>query len=250
MSIDRLFAVSVSLALLPLTVYAQTPAPSPPPEWSGEAGLSYVQTGGNTDTQTVGLSAKGLRQTRQWKAEARGAFLRTESADLVTAKKWTALGRGDRSLTERLSAYGQTTFLRDLFAGIERENAFDAGALLKLLLGPRHTLSTTAGLAYTTESRIAPAEDRSFLGSRFGAAYRLKIREGSEAGADADYLLAFGDPGASRAHTALTLTSALGRVLALRVSHQLSYVREPVPGKKKTDTELLASIVARWPPPR
>src|SRR5687767_186973 len=98
MRIHRGLALFGCLAFLPPSIHAQSASPPPPPEWSGEAGLSYVQTGGNTDTQTVGLSAKGLRQTRQWKAEARGAFLRTESADLVTAKKWTALGRGDRSL--------------------------------------------------------------------------------------------------------------------------------------------------------
>lgn len=243
----RTFATCAALLLAPGLAAAQ-PA-SPPPPWSGDAGLSYVQTGGNSETKTVGLAAKGVRENAPWRFESRAAFLRTESTDLVTAKKWAALLRGERALGPRLSAFAQTTWLRDIFAGIKRESAVDAGALYKLLTGPRHLLSTSAALAFTDESRLPPAADRRFAGSRVGVAYRLKFGARAELGADGDYLLPFGDFGQSRAHSALTLTSTMSRALALKLSHQLSYVKEPVPGKKNTDTELLASIVARWPPP-
>jgi putative salt-induced outer membrane protein YdiY len=216
--------------------------------WSGEAGLSYVQTGGNSEAQTLGLSLQGLHQREPWKLLARAGVLRSETAEVLSVEKWAALLRADRTIRARLSAFAQTSYLRDLFAGIERENAVDAGLLYELVKTDRHALAASAALAYTDESRTAPGEDRSFAGTRAGLSYGLKLRAG-ELGAHADYLFSLGDSGGSRARTGLTLTSALSRFLAVRISHQLGYVREPVPGKEKTDTELLASIVARWPPP-
>jgi hypothetical protein len=200
--------------------------------WSGEAGLSYVQTGGNTETQTVGAAARLTHDGARWKTEAQAGFLRGEAADTVTAKKWTAIGKAARAFDERLSAFGQTSYRRDLFAGIERENLLDA----------------TGTASFTDESRIAPADDRSFVGGRLGAAYRWKLRPSSELAVDADYLQGLNDADASRAKTAVSVTSALARILALKLTHKLEWVKEPVPGKRRTDTELLASIVARWPP--
>jgi putative salt-induced outer membrane protein YdiY len=242
-------AVLVSCCLMAAAAgaRAQDAAASPPPVWTGEAGLSYVQTGGNTQTQTIGTSARLTHEGGVWKAEAQAAFLRAEASDEVTAKKWTALAKGSRALGDRLGAYGQTTFLRDVFAGIERENAFDLGGILKVLSGPRQVLDATATVAFTDESRLG-AEDRSFLGGRLGAAYKLKLAQASELAVEADYLQGFSDADASRARTAVSITSALGRILALKVTHKLAWVKEPVPGKDGTDTELLASIVARWPP--
>lgn len=246
MSSPRLAALAV-LCATPALAQAP-PASPPPPPLAAEAGLSYVQTGGNSDTQTVGLAVQALRWDPKWRVLGRAAFLRNEADDVVSAKKWSALLRGERALTERLAAYAESTFLRDVFAGIERENALDLGAAYDAVKDDRHLLVASLALAFTDESRTAPAEDRSFGGLRPGVGYRLKLRAG-ELLAAADWLQAFGDTGASRGRVNVAVASALSRLLALKVSHQLAYVKEPVPGKKKTDRELLASIVARWPPP-
>lgn len=226
---------------------AQDDEPPPPPPWASEAGLSYVQTGGNTDTQTVGLAAQ-LVHTGRWSAEASGSLLRTESADTVTAKKWTGLLRGTRLVRPRLRVLAQASFVRDLFSGIEREVAFDGGVEVELLDGPRHTLASRLSVAGTNEHRIAPAGDRAFVGLRAGGTYRLAIGDGSELVAEASYLRGLDEPSASRARTTVSATSSLGRLLALKVAHKLVWLQSPVPGKKATDTELVASIVARWPP--
>jgi len=52
MSILRALTGFLCLAGLPL--HAADPAPPPPPIWSGEGTLSYVQTGGNSDNKTFG----------------------------------------------------------------------------------------------------------------------------------------------------------------------------------------------------
>jgi putative salt-induced outer membrane protein YdiY len=225
---------------------AQEPPSSPSTGWQGEAGLSYVQTGGNSDTQTFGVAGK-LLHTGKWSGEASGSLLRTESDDEVTAKKWNGLLRGTRLVRPRLRVLAQTTFLRDLFAGIERETAFDGGVQVELLGGERETLSASLSLAAAHEDRIAPAADRTFLGMRTGVSWRRALGSGSEILAEGNYLRGLDDPRASRAQTSLAVTSSIARVFALKVAHRLLWLQSPVPGKKAADTELVASLVARWP---
>ena len=44
----------------------------------------------------------------------------------------------------------------------------------------------------------------------------------------------------------LAATAALSTRLSLKVSHKLSYLNEPVPGFRKTDTILSAALVANF----
>ena len=66
------------------------PRPPPPPRWERKAELSLVSTGGNTDTQTLGLGASVIFRPGKWTTEARTAFVQSETDDIQTAKSLTA----------------------------------------------------------------------------------------------------------------------------------------------------------------
>jgi len=223
--------------------------PPPPPLWSGEGTLSYVQTGGNSESLTIGSSLRALYQSAPWKAELRAAFIRTKTEDLVSAQKFTAQLRGERAFNASVSAYGQASFLRDRFAGIDSQSILEAGGLYKLSSGPQHFASVSAGLGFTDEKREPPDADRSFAAGRLAVSYHYKINATAELGEDADALADLGDFGDWRANNTLSLSASISRILALRIAHQIAYIHQPVAGKKSTDTTFLASIVAKWPAP-
>lgn len=223
--------------------------PPPPPAWSGEAGLSYVQTTGNSENSTIGAGLKLGYLKSVWKLGFATAFVRSSSEGDKTAEKLDALLRGERGFGDRVAVYGQGGYLRDLFAGIEGQESFETGGLYKLAIGPTHFLSLSAALAYTAEQRSEPNPDRNFLGARGGLSYKWQISPGAAFTEDVSYLQSFEDSGDGRVQHRATLAANINKIFALKLAHELLYYRDPVPGKRSTDNTILASIVAKWPAP-
>ncbi len=222
-------------------------APPPPPLWSGEGTISYVQTGGNSSNKTFGGSLKVLYQPAPWKVELRTAFIRSETDEVVSANRFSGLLRGERALSEPVAVFAQVSYLRDLFAGIEDQVVLEGGATYRIVRGPKHLLSASAALGYADESRVAPNPARKFASGRASVSYHYKLSPTAEFGEDLDFLADLKDSGDWRANNTVSLTASLSKVLALKVGHQLAYLHQPVPGKETTDTTFMASIVAKWP---
>lgn len=235
-------------ALLASPALGQGAAPAPP-LWSGEAGLSYVQTSGNSDSATLGAGLKLLRESGPWKVGFAGAFVRTETDDVKSAEKLDALLRAERALGERFAVYGQGSYLRDVFAGIDGQETFESGGLYKLAIGPRHFFSLSGALAYTAEQRAEPNPDRNFVGGRAGLSYKWQISANAAFTEDLSYLQSFKDSADGRILQKATITANINKIFAIKLGQELLYYRDPVPGKKSTDNTILASIVAKWPAP-
>ena len=243
----RAVLVVIGLAAAP-AAFAQTPAPAAetsPRPWTGEASVSYVQTTGNTENQTLGAGLKAAWQSAPWKVSLAASYLRAEAANAETARKATAALRGEYDFTPRVGVYAQESYLRDRFAGIASQWISEAGGVYKLLIGPVHALSFSAGLAYTSEQRLPPDSDRRFAGATAGLSYKWKISSTADFGEDAVYLASFKNSRDWRFNNAVSLSVSMTKVLAVKLSHQLTYLHLPATGKKATDTTLLASLVAK-----
>ena len=241
-------ALVLAFGLVAVRVSAQTPAPAADTStkpWSGEASLSFVQTTGNTDNQTLGTGLKAAWQSAPWKVSIAAAFLRAETSNVETARKTNAALRGEYDFTARLGAYAQESYLRDRFAGIANQWITEGGGVYKLLTGPVHALSLSAGLAYTSEERLPPDADRRFMGGTAGLSYKWKISSTADFGEDAVFLQSFKASRDWRFNNAASLSVSMTKVLAIKLSHQLAYLHLPATGKKRTDTTLLASLVAK-----
>jgi len=239
----------VAATLLVASPSAAQGAPPPPVVWSGEAGLSYVQTTGNSENSTLGAGLKLGYQRDVWTVSFATAFVRTQSDGLKNAEKFDAMLRGERGFGERVAVYAQGAFLRDLFAGIDGQETVESGGLYKLATGPKHSFSLSAALAYTAEQRLAPSPDRNFAGGRGALAYTWQISPTARFTENLSYLQSFKASADGRVLHRAALTANINEIFALKLAHELLYFRDPVPGKKRTDTTVLVSIVARWPTP-
>ena len=104
-------ALLCALLCLPLPALAQAPAaaapPPPPPKQEGTAEFAFVGTTGNASTQTIGLNGQFIVRPEQWVITNRAAFIRNESESELTAQSFGYLFRAARSLSPRLSAFGE-----------------------------------------------------------------------------------------------------------------------------------------------
>jgi putative salt-induced outer membrane protein len=237
-----------------IQVYAQETPPAapaaPPHTCTGSAELSFVSTTGNTDTQTLGIGGSVECKPNKWTYTAKGAFIRSEADDVVTAKSLDTLFRAARDLTPRLKAYGQFIYFQNEFAGIENRYAVEGGLAYMLFTHPKHTLEVDGGIGYTKEDRVEvigiPDEDLSFATARTGAIYRWKISETAEFGDDAGFTFNLNDGEDWRFANAAYIAAKLNTIFSLKLSYAIAYLNNPVPGFGKTDTITSAALVAKF----
>jgi putative salt-induced outer membrane protein len=240
-------AVAVVLGSPDVTLAQAPPAapPPPPPRWERKAELSFVSTGGNTDTQTLGLGASVVFRPPKWTTEARTSFVRGEAADVETAKSWVVDFREARALSARAEVFGRYGYLMDPFAGIDHRNTVDGGLGYKLLVGPVHTLRVDGGLGYTDEGRVT-GESQSYALVNIGGAYKWQISQTADISDSAILTESLENHDAWRFTNALAVSAAMTRVLSLKLSHDVKFNNSPVPGFEKTDRVTSAAIVAKF----
>ena len=240
-------AVAV-LLFFPDVALAQAPPaapPPPPPRWERKAELSFVSTGGNTDTQSLGLGASVVFRPAKWTTEPPTAFLRNAADAVETAKSWIFDFREARALSERAEVFGRYGYVTDRFAGIEHRNTIDGGVGYKLLPGPVHTLRVDGGLGYTNEGRVT-GESQSFALVNIGSAYKWQMSKTADVTDSAVLTESLQDHDEWRFANAVAISAAVTHVVSLKLSNDAKFNNSPVPGFEKTDRVTSAAIVAKW----
>jgi putative salt-induced outer membrane protein YdiY len=112
-------AASPALAQPPAPPASGQPEP-PPPLWTGSAGAGFSMNRGNTDTTNFNMSFEATRdpKTRSvWKFKS--LYLRGETDGALAVDRFLLDARNERTLTERVYAFGALQFLEDQFKAID-----------------------------------------------------------------------------------------------------------------------------------
>lgn len=241
-------AVSLcSTLLLGSTVLAQTPAqaPPPPPPREGTAEFSFVGTSGNASTTALGLGGEYIARHAPWELKGKIAYVRNESDNELKAEAFTALFRASRTLSERLSAFGQYGFLHDQFAGIESRNTVDGGITYGIVRPKPHQLDVDLGLGYAHENRVV-ADTISTAQALVGARYKFALSDTAEIADDLGLTFSLSDSSDWRTANTAALTAKITTVFSLKVSNVVRYVNAPVPDFETTDTITSIALVAKF----
>jgi putative salt-induced outer membrane protein YdiY len=227
---------------LGLSGVAVAQQPPPPKAREAQAEFVLVTTSGNASAQAIGAAGQVTFRPRQWVFDGQTAFVQNKSEDVVHAKTLAATGRAARVLTPRLQAFGQHSYLRDLFSGIEHRNNTEGGLSYLLLQTARQTLYADGGVGYLKERRTIGA---SLSTPTFGPAahYKLKLSETSDITDDLLMSFDLSDSGTWRLQQAVALTARVAVPLSLKISNLIRYVDEPVPGFERTDRMTSAALV-------
>src|SRR5262245_28152676 len=226
----------------------QAPPPEPPPRVEATAQFGFLDTRGNTTTQSIGAGGEFAWRPDPWTYSGKLTFAQNESDDELTARSFAALFRAARAINPRLSIYGQYDFLRDVFAGVEQRHVIEGGIAYVAVDTPRHRLRFDAGLGYLHEE--GPDEDLNTATLTFAAPYRFTISPTSQFAYVPRFLLPLSETGAWKFDQDVSLTAAINTLLSLKVSHTLRYSADQPEGFKKSDTILAISPVTKIKRPR
>jgi putative salt-induced outer membrane protein YdiY len=239
-----LAAPSIVLAQPPAPTPAQPPPPPPPQE--GTAEFSFVGTTGNAPTSALGLGGEYIsRRPERWVFRAKANYVRNESEDELKAEAFKALFRATRTLTDRLSVFGEYGYLHDQFAGIDHRNTIDGGITYTLVRPQPHQLDLDAGLGYAHESRLI-GDDISTAQALLGSRYKYTLSDTAEITDDLAFAFSLSDGDDWRTSNAAALTVKIASIFSLKVSNIIRYVNAPVSGFETTDTLTSVALVAKF----
>jgi putative salt-induced outer membrane protein YdiY len=118
-------------------------APAPPPAWTGSIGAGLALTSGNSDTSSVNLSFKAVRDPKSNVVfSTEGLYLRGTGNGELTADNAMLGAKVSRRLSDRAYFFGQVQYLRDSFKSIDYFVAPTFGVGVKLVDGEKAKLST------------------------------------------------------------------------------------------------------------
>lgn len=218
------------------------PPPPPPPLWTGSLGLSYLATSGNTDTESLGLTAAWARQPTPWGMEILAVANRAESGGVTTAERYFAGLRGKRALDEAFELFAGLSYESNEFAGFDSRTLLEAGGIWRALVGPVHELAFDAGLTFTQESPVV-GEEFDFMGAIAGAAYVWKITDAATFRERLLYFPNFDTSDDWRWSSETSLEAAFAASWALRVAYLYTNDNLPTPGFEKADSVTTVSLV-------
>ena len=207
--------------------------------------MSFVGTSGNASTKALGVGGEYIVRAAPWEFKGKVAYLRNESEGDLKAESFAALFRSTRTLTERLSLFGQYAYLHDLFAGVQSRNVVDGGVTYKLWRRKPHQLDVDAGLGYAHENRSV-GEDLSTAQALLAAHYKFALSETAEITDDLGFTFSLSDSSDWRTANVAALTAKLTTLLSLKLSNSIRYVNSPVPGFKTTDSITSVALVAKF----
>ena len=217
-------------------------------DWENATELSYISTGGNASSSTLGLKSTltGTGDPNIFKVELGGiraesqrttrtatgtptAFTITETTTTeVTAESYLARGRYDRQLDGAFGFAG-AGWERNTFAGVANRFSIVAGLGRTWLDGETARLKTDLGGTYTVQKDVEPepGADDAFGGLRLTVEARRTITESATLASDLivdENLMSTGD---LRGDWVNSLVVTISEGLALKTSLQVLFDNEP-----------------------
>lgn len=88
--------------------------------WKTELEIGFVQTGGNTQTQTVNAKGKAVGEDDKFRTTIEGTALSAKDGKVTTTEKYSASIQEDWKLSELDYLFGRVGFDTDRFGGFKR----------------------------------------------------------------------------------------------------------------------------------
>jgi putative salt-induced outer membrane protein YdiY len=234
--------------------YRQPPAPAPAPAAAkaerpsivdGRAELSFVNTSGNAATQTIGTAAELNVRPGRWMMSSEARYVRTNADDSLQAETIESDLRVARTIFDQVSAYGETRYLRNTFAGIRRQTTFEFGMSKQFVRSEQRHLRGELAIGYVSEDRLI-GDYRRLASGTAGFRYGLPISKQGRWSQQAYITTDLGDSSDWRLRHEASVAANLNTVLSLKFSHTLTYLHDPVPGFEHADTVGAAALVAKF----
>ncbi len=207
--------------------------------------LSYVETSGNTDTQTFSVSMETKKEgvKNRYFLTAKALYAKEDGRE--TSNKLSLDGSWERVLTERLFSLVTSGFSMDKFSGYEYRLYGGPGLGYDLVKRVRHVLQSLLSVVYNyDEYSVGEVSSDSYLTGKVTMKYEWKMLENLKFREKLDYSVSFKDRDNFFLDSSTSIEARINRALSLGLSYVVSYQNQlPSPELRHTDTTFLTTLI-------
>jgi putative salt-induced outer membrane protein len=216
--------------------------------WETSAELGYVNTSGNTNTETLIFKFDTAYEIEKWKHQAHFEALNTKADDastpekdkVTTADKMLVTAQSDFKFTPRDYFYGLLSYEDDKFSGFEYQAKLSLGYGRKVLVLEKHKLDIEIGPGYRNfKVDNASSSEDEYL-ARLAAKYKWLISDYSEF--KQDLVADFGED-QTEWKSITALKSNINKTLAMKLSYTVKYLDVVPAGNDNYDRETAVTLV-------
>ncbi len=209
--------------------------------------LGYIETTGNTKTQTFNAEIKAKKG---WGDHVFNFLFDAQYAtnDSVEIRnRFVTELTYDYEFTDRLSVNYLLGYRDDKFSGFEYQLYTGPGAKYKAIVSDEHNLAFDGSLLYAVdryaEALPVLAYTNEYMAYRLKGAYAWQIFENLKFTQDVTFRGSFKDANNYFVFSKTGFTSKLSDMFSAGLSYKIDYINEPADGKKSTDTTLTANLI-------
>jgi len=209
-------------------------------EWKGSAELGFVQTSGNTDTSSLNLKGKGVRDGDTWRTTAEAAALKSKDSGTTTSEKYNVSIQEDWKGLSTGYLFVRFGYEQDKFGGYNQRTSETVGYGFDILKEADMTWNAEVGAgARQSEDTSGVTDSDSIL--RASTVFNWKI---SEVATFSQELNTEGSSSGGYTTKSVTaLTTQVSGNLSSKVSYSVANNSKAPSGTKASDTVLAASLV-------
>jgi putative salt-induced outer membrane protein len=152
MATIRVIATATTLlSCAPVLTALADEAPAPPPPqhtWIGKGQFGFLDSRGNSDSESLNANLDVLRYDGDWKNDLYVGGLYGKSSGIVSAERWEIREQTDYNITKSLFTFGGLRFEHDQFDGFVYQGSVTAGMGYKILDTNDTKLTAQAGVGY------------------------------------------------------------------------------------------------------
>ena len=206
--------------------------------WTATLGLGYVNTSGNTNTETLIFKADVAYEIEKWKHTGHLDTLNASTDDVTTAERFRFGAQSNYKFRERDYFYGNVSYEDDKFSGFEYQGKLSVGYGRKIIKTKKHKLDGEIGPGYRNfKPDNQPREDEALL--RLAGLYKWTISDYSEFTQDL-----IGDFGELQDEwrSVTALRTSIYEDLSLRLQYEVRYLDVVPVGNDNYDRTTTVSL--------
>jgi len=210
------------------------------------AELGYVNTSGNTDTETFGFDGNIKKSWGKHGAILKADAAYGKSGDTTTKKKAFAEFSYDYALSDVLAFNYVLGYKYDAFSGFDYQAYTGPGLKYKAIVEKNQTLDLTASILYSLDNNnaVGSTDSDSYSSYRLEAEYMYAFSKDVKFTQNLNYRASFEESDKYFIFSKTALTTKVSDNISAGVSYKIDYVNEAnILNKEYSDKTFLLSLI-------
>ncbi len=205
--------------------------------------LGFIDTQGNTRTQTFNLDASAKKNwgKHMFSLTVDAQYATTD--DVENKNKYTVELNYDYSVTPKLAFGYLVGFKQDRFSSYDYQLYTGPAAKYTAIKSEGQNLNFEANILYAKDKFKVSKETNEYTAYRLAAFYDKQLLKDLKFFQELSYRADFSDSENFFAYSKTSLTSKISDILSAGLSYKVDYVNTPAPGKEYTDRTFTANLI-------